>query len=195
MSDAQPIIEGRGLTVARGGKTLVHVSRFAVEEGKVHALIGPNGAGKTTLLRASTAWSARTWRSTPRAGAVKNGADRLQLRRHTRAVLQKALLLATTVRGNVESGLAMRGVKGGELHRRAAAALAASRYRTPGRPSPDEPVRRRSAALNIARALAVDPPVVFPPTSRWLRSTDRPAAACSPTSRRSSARFRRPLSG
>ena len=83
MSDGQPIIEGRGLTVVRGTKTLVSVSSFAVEPGKVHVLLGPNGAGKTTLLRALNGLERAGGELFFEGRLVTSGADRLRLRRHT----------------------------------------------------------------------------------------------------------------
>jgi tungstate transport system ATP-binding protein len=175
VSDAQPIIEGRDLEVARGGKTLVSVSRFAVEPGEVHVLLGPNGAGKTTLLRALNGLERADGELFFEGRPVRSGGDRLRLRRHTAAVFQQAYLLATTVRGNVESGLKLRGHRGEELHRRSAAALEllgiehlADRRRTGL--SGGEAQR-----VSIARALAVDPAVVF---------LDEPMASLDPPTRR-----------
>ncbi len=39
------------LMIRRGGKTLLHIGHWAVEQGHAIALIGANGAGKTTLLK------------------------------------------------------------------------------------------------------------------------------------------------
>jgi len=86
-----------------------------VEQSKVHALLGPNGAGKTTLLRALNGLERADGELFFEGRPVRSGADRLRLRRHTAAVFQQAYLLATTVRGNVESGLSMRGVKGEDV--------------------------------------------------------------------------------
>ena len=145
-SDGQPIIEGRGLTVVRGGKTLANVSRFGVEPGKGHALLGPNGAGKTNLVRALNGLERVDGELFFEGRPVKSGADRLRLRRQTAAVFQQAYLLATTVRGNVESGLTMRGVKGEELRRRATAASNSSASSTsPTAAAPACPAARRSA--------------------------------------------------
>ena len=41
-----------GLTLERGGKTLVHDFSLSIEPGQSVVLLGPNGSGKTTLLRA-----------------------------------------------------------------------------------------------------------------------------------------------
>jgi ATP-binding cassette subfamily F protein 3 len=44
------VVEGEGLTVAIGGRTLLAGASFALERGEHVGLVGPNGSGKTTLL-------------------------------------------------------------------------------------------------------------------------------------------------
>jgi iron complex transport system ATP-binding protein len=53
----------RGVTLARGGRTLLHDVTLALDGGVV-ALLGPNGVGKTTLLRTMAGVLA------PKAGTV-----------------------------------------------------------------------------------------------------------------------------
>lgn len=47
-----PAIGAEELLIRRGGKTLLHLDHWAVQQGRAVALIGANGAGKTTLLKA-----------------------------------------------------------------------------------------------------------------------------------------------
>jgi len=42
----------RGLTVARGGRDVLHGLDFALVTGQITGLLGPSGCGKTTLIRA-----------------------------------------------------------------------------------------------------------------------------------------------
>jgi heme ABC exporter ATP-binding subunit CcmA len=48
--DASFAVQGRGLTVVRGRRVVVHDVHLAVSTGEMVALRGANGAGKTTLL-------------------------------------------------------------------------------------------------------------------------------------------------
>src|SRR5436190_5535047 len=45
-----PAVSLRGVTVARGGRTIWSEGTFNVPVGAVVGVIGPNGSGKTTLL-------------------------------------------------------------------------------------------------------------------------------------------------
>jgi tungstate transport system ATP-binding protein len=170
------ILEGRKLSVVRGGHTLVRVERFALEQGEVRVLLGPNGAGKTTLMRALNGLEKADGEIVFEGRPVRSGGDRLRLRRRTSAVFQQAYLLATTVRGNVESGLRLRGVRGDELRRRADAALEMLAIQHLAGRRPTGLSGGEAQRVSIARALAVDPAVVF---------LDEPMASLDPPTRRS----------
>ena len=49
-SEAQPVLEARGVTKQYGGLTAVNNVNFSLAEGELHVLIGPNGAGKSTFF-------------------------------------------------------------------------------------------------------------------------------------------------
>lgn len=113
-----PVLEARDLVVMRDRRRVLEVERFAVNSRETVAVVGPNGAGKSTLLL-SLAYLLR-----PAAGSVfLHGRqiaprDALGLRRRIGLVLPHPVLLDTTVRKNVASGLAFRGIRGRQAGRR-----------------------------------------------------------------------------
>lgn len=46
-----PVLQASALSVALGGRTILHAIGLEVGRGEVVGLVGPNGAGKTTLVR------------------------------------------------------------------------------------------------------------------------------------------------
>ncbi len=174
----QPIIVATDLAVRKGDREIVHVDRFVVAPGEVHVLLGPNGAGKSTLLRALNGLERASGMLEFDGAPVRSGKDRRRLRRRTAAVFQQAYLLATTVRGNVESGLRVHGVRGEELRARTQRAMDLLGITQLAE-------RRRSGLsggeaqrVSVARALATDPVVLF---------LDEPMASLDPPTRRALA--------
>jgi iron complex transport system ATP-binding protein len=68
------VIDLRGVSVVRGGATLLDAVDWAVDEGERWVVLGPNGAGKTTLLQIASASvhpsSGEAWLLGERMGAV-----------------------------------------------------------------------------------------------------------------------------
>ena len=169
------VLQATGVRVRAGETDLLAVPAFRLVEGSTHVILGPNGAGKSTFLRVLSGLLRGDGGLVFDGRPVLRAADRLRLRRATGSVFQKSFLLDTSVRGNVESGLRLRGVRGEELARRAKAALdllgighLAARPR--GGLSGGEAQR-----VSIARALAVEPRVLF---------LDEPMASLDPPTRR-----------
>jgi len=152
------LLEAEGLAVERAGRTVVGVDRLALGEGETLVLLGPNGAGKTTLLLALAsllpARGTLRWRGEP----ITSG---LAYRRRIAVVFQRPLLLDRSVQENAELGLALRGVGRAERARRVREALGAlgvahlasrhARHLSGG----------EAQRVSIARAIAVDPEVLF----------------------------------
>lgn len=170
-----PILETQDLDIVRGGRLIVHVDRLTIEPGEVRVVLGANGSGKTTLMRALNTLTPSTGRILFRGEPVVSNADRIELRRHTAAVFQQAYLLATTVQANVETGLRIRGVAAEERRRRASEALEMLGVGHLAHRQRDGLSGGEAQRVSIARAIAVDPAIVF---------LDEPTAALDPPTRR-----------
>jgi len=107
------LVEVRDLVIRRGAATVLAIPYLDVRHGEVLAVIGPNGAGKSTLLHALALlhpWASGELRFGGRA--ISPSDDPVKLRRRMAVVFQEPLLLNTSVKDNVASGLRLRG-KGG----------------------------------------------------------------------------------
>jgi tungstate transport system ATP-binding protein len=175
-ADAPVALAARSLTVRRGSTTLVEVDTLELKAGQVHVLLGANGAGKSTLLKALNGLEPFEGELFFEGSLVRTAADRLALRRHTAAVFQKPYLLNTTVRRNVESGLRLRGVDRAEVRRRAAAAAELLGVTQLADRRPQKLSGGEAQRVSIARALAVEPTVIF---------LDEPLSSLDPPTRRS----------
>jgi tungstate transport system ATP-binding protein len=106
-----PLYKLDGVTHRYGGRSVLEISRLEVHAGEVVCLVGPTGAGKSTLLRLLAGLER------PSAGRLGLGENRLherdlplEVQRRLTLVFQRPLLLAGTVRANVEYGLRLRGL-------------------------------------------------------------------------------------
>jgi molybdopterin-binding protein len=172
----EPILEGRSLSVAYGGASVLEVPHIAVLEREVLALIGPNGAGKSTLLRVLGLLELPTtgevrFRAKP---VPRNSGTLLAMRRRFACVFQDALLCDATVEANAALGLRLRGRSASEVASQVALWL--------GRLGVAHLAKRRARTLSggeaqrvsLARAFAIQPEVLL---------LDEPFAALDPPTR------------
>ena len=158
----KPIIEARGIEKAfpRPGGGQIQViahTNLSVEPGVIVALLGPSGSGKSTLLRMLSGLAAPSagevlWHGKPLGESSPNAAIVFQ---------SFALFPWLTVLENVELPLLARGVKHVERHRRALRTLRSvglSGFETAYPKELSGGMRQR---VGFARALAVEPEVLF----------------------------------
>jgi iron complex transport system ATP-binding protein len=86
------VIDLRGLTVAYGGRTVLHGIDLAIGSGERVALIGPNGAGKSTLLRVVTGLVAPSEGTVAIGGDPLRSIDRATLARRVAVVPQQVVV-------------------------------------------------------------------------------------------------------
>jgi tungstate transport system ATP-binding protein len=150
----------KGLTKTHGDREVLRIDRLEVQTGEVLCLVGPTGAGKSTLLRLLAAVEPRTLgRMEFRGNPFSMEESSLAIRRTITLVFQRPLMLAGTVRDNVEYGLRLRGL--GRRHQRAEAiferlelgSLAARLARTLS--------GGETQLVALARALVLEPEVLL----------------------------------
>jgi NitT/TauT family transport system ATP-binding protein len=161
-ADIQPIIETRGIekSFPRPGGGQIQViapTHLSVEPGLIVALLGPSGSGKSTLLRMLSGLAKPTagevlWHGKPLNESSPNAAIVFQ---------SFALFPWLTVMENVELPLLARGVAHAERHRRATRTLRSVGLNGFETAYPKELSGGMRQRVGFARALAVEPEVLF----------------------------------
>jgi ABC-type sulfate/molybdate transport systems ATPase subunit len=143
-----PLLQVENLTLALGGRPVLHQVSLELREGEVTALVGPNGAGKSTLLAAMT-------------GLIRGEAGAVTLHGSIATAMQAPGLARRSAQANVELALAWAGVAPPHRRARATAALEALQA---------GPLAQRRATslsggeqrrVHLARALAIDPDILL----------------------------------
>lgn len=150
----------RNVTHRYGAFTALNDVSLEVPTGTYTVFLGPSGSGKTTLLSVIGGFL------TPDIGQVViKGQDMTSVapaRRPTTTVFQDyALFPHMSILANVAFGLRMRGVKGSERNRRAAAMLDLVGLSHQERKKPHELSGGQRQRVALARALAVEPTVLL----------------------------------
>src|ERR1700733_3961493 len=161
-ADEKPIIEARGIEKSfkqKDGSDIQVIAPvdLSLESGTIIALLGPSGSGKSTLLRILTGLAA------PTAGEVLwHGEPVGECSPNVAIVFQSfALFPWLTVLENVESPLLARGMEHEERHRRALKAIDAVGLKNFETAYPKELSGGMKQRVGFARALAVEPEVLF----------------------------------
>ena len=161
--------------VQRGGRAILDVEAFSVDEKEIVGVLGTTGAGKSTLLGVLNLTVAPdeghlSWREEPMTGWRPGSAER----RRISMAFQNPLLFKGSVFGNVAYGLRIRRMKRNEVRRRVLAALELF--------SIQDMVENNVLALSggeahrvsLARALVVEPELLL---------LDEPLASLDPETR------------
>ena len=151
-------------------------TNLEVSPGKIIALLGPSGSGKSTLLRMLTGLSAPSsgevlWHGKPLDGQIP----------HVSIVFQSfALFPWLTVLENVEAPLAARGMQAIERHKRALRMIDVVGLDGFETAYPKELSGGMKQRVGFARALVVEPEVLFM-DEPFSRSTCSPPRTCAPS--------------
>ena len=162
-----PLGEARGLVYRAGNATLIDGIDLTLERNGLTVVMGPNGAGKSLLLRLLHGML------TPAAGEVLWDGRPLddEQRRHQAMVFQRPVLLRRSVAANLR--FVLEGTRRRQRERTAALLDEVGL----GHHLADKPARLLSGGeqqrLNLARALALEPGVLF---------LDEPTASLDPGS-------------
>lgn len=153
-------LSAEGIRKSFGDKTVLDGLSLSVQGGELMALLGPSGCGKSTLLRIVAGLLPQD------AGSVRiEGKDMENTPARERGVgfvfQDYALFARMTVLENVSFGLRIRGVRGSERTRKAAAMIDLVGLSEEA----DRPVDRLSGGqrqrVALARALAVEPSLLL----------------------------------
>ena len=168
-----PLLALEGARKRFGDRTIFHIARLEIEEGRSYVLTGPNGSGKTTLLRMLAGLEAGEAKRFAFRGAPAAFAPRYPgaLHRAIVYVHQHPYLFHTSLRHNMEYGLKCRGVAREERRRRVEEAIAwsglADREATP--PAGLSGGEKQRAALARVRVLQPELMLLDEPTANLDR--------------------------
>src|ERR1700693_5343982 len=158
----ETIIEGRQIEKCYAqpdGREIQIIApmNLAVESGAICALLGPSGSGKSTLLRILSGLTA------PSSGTVLVHGQPLNGRTPNIGMVFQSFALFPwlTVLENVEAPLAARGLEHPDRHRQALQALAIVGLKGFENAYPKELSGGMKQRVGFARALAVEPEVLF----------------------------------
>jgi tungstate transport system ATP-binding protein len=162
MTAAPCVLELRDLRVERGGVEVLAVPSFRLHEREFVTLAGPNGSGKSTLLLSLMCLLGRAAGEVLHRGeAIVSDRAAIESRRKMAMILQDPMLFDTTVHENVAAGLHIRGVGRKETRRRVGEYLERFDLAHLAQRSARKLSGGEARRVSLARALVVEPEVVF----------------------------------
>ncbi|NPV92546.1 MAG: ATP-binding cassette domain-containing protein [Firmicutes bacterium] len=156
-----PLMEVDKLRLDAGSQTILEVDRLALSEGQVMGVMGPNGAGKTSLLLVLASLIPPTSGTVRYRGEDLARMDLVRWRRRTAMVFQEPLLLDTTVRENVATGLKIRRVPPAEQKTRVSEWMDRLKIEHLARRSVRNLSGGEAQRVSLARALVLEPEILF----------------------------------
>src|SRR5450759_4449257 len=159
---SEALIKIENIVVQRGGATVLDISLFHIQEGKILALIGPNGAGKSTLLL-TLAGLLRPQRGQIyfQGQSVDTHAGRTILRRNAAVVFQEPLLLSSSVYDNIALGLKFRRLRHDDIRKNIQEALDYFGISSLSKRSAKTLSGGEAKRVSLARAFAIKPQLIF----------------------------------
>lgn len=161
-----PVLQCEGLVVGHAGQPVMSAIDFAVTAGKIVAIVGPSGCGKSTLMRVLGGLDEPMGGQSVLLGcdlARATVREREQVLRRSGFLFQGAALFSSlTLRENVELPLReFLAVSAREIHHLAEYKLALVGLADAMDKLPSEISGGMAKRAGIARALALDPAVLF----------------------------------
>lgn len=155
------VIEIEGLTLVLGGRTILNIPYFFLDEGESIGLMGPNGAGKSSLLFIMALLQEPTTGEIRYFGKSRKEYPRLELQRRMAMVFQKPMMLDLNVYDNIDIGLKFRGINRRERAKRINASLAQMEIAHLAKQRARSLSGGEAQRVAIAQALVVEPDIIF----------------------------------